>query len=67
MTYSNFKLNAMESKCCNCDNLGDVCSNTENVWICWDCFYELPVIVPTEYWETRRPSADELEEIELPF
>lgn len=56
----------METKCCNCDKLGDVCSNTENVWICWDCFYELPVIVPTEYWETRRPSADELED-ELPF
>lgn len=39
----------METKCCNCDKLGDVCSNPENVWMCWDCFYELPVIEPTEY------------------
>lgn len=59
----------METKCCNCDELGDVCTNTENVWICWDCFYELPVIEPTEYWETRswENPRNYVEEDELPF
>ena len=58
--------NAMTTKLCNCGKIGDVYSTDENECVCWDCFYELPVIVPTEYWEPRRPSADELED-ELPF
>jgi hypothetical protein len=56
----------MTTKLCNCGKIGDVYSTDENECVCWDCFYELPVIVPTEYWEPRRPSADELED-ELPF
>lgn len=57
----------MESLICNCGRMSDVFSNDDSQWMCWGCFYELPVIVPTEYWEPKTLSADDQEEIELPF
>lgn len=56
----------MTNKLCNCGEIGDVYSPDGNECVCLECFYELEPVVPTEYWEPRRPSADELED-ELPF
>jgi uncharacterized OB-fold protein len=57
MTYSNFKLFVM--KCKDCGHIVEI----DDI-LCWNCYV---IEEPTEFWEPRRPSADEIEEDELPF
>jgi NMD protein affecting ribosome stability and mRNA decay len=60
MTYSNFKLFVM--KCKDCGHIVEI----DDI-LCYNCYViEEPIEEPTEFWEPRRPSADELED-ELPF
>lgn len=79
MTYSNHKSNAMKTEPCKCGQVQPVYHPDENQYepACWECYYNdvydfepsefSDFIEPTQFWEPRRPSADEIVEDELPF
>ena len=66
MTYSNYNLNTMMKEPCNCGQVQAVYHPDENQYepACWECYYnddyyndDVPDL--TEFWEPRKPSADD--------